>query len=187
MNAKAGKGKSTLIFLKNDKLSDDAVNACKVLHIDASLLTPKPKESFKAAGVSPNIAEVRFENYESRRRQLIQEIEDHIRSGNLNNTMFQFTRSNFLAREFKNNRLSHSPYYAADKPDIPLRKPLEEESKSKQKAAHDIYEREKWDKVMQNKIKIREEYEKKIEEKKKKMFSPEIKNRKGRFYGYNIP
>jgi hypothetical protein len=179
MNAKANK-KSTLIFLKNDKLSEDAISACKALHIDPSMLAAKPKESFKEHGVSPTIAEIRYYHHEDKRKALILEVEDHIKAGGLNNTMFQFTRSNFLAREFKNTRLSHSPYYAADKPDIPLRQPLEEESKSKRKAAKDIFEREKWEKVIQNKLDLQLKHEKHLEKKKKKLFSAE-KKRKGKF------
>ena len=67
--------------------------------------------------------------------------------------------------------MSHagSPYFSSEKPDIPLRQPLEEEGKSKRKAAKDIFEREKWEKVMQNKLQKQLEEEKKLEDKKKKL------------------
>lgn len=66
----------------------------------------------------------------------------------------------------RKNRTStvHSPFFSAERPDIPLREPLDEESKNKRKAARDIFEREKWEKVMQNKYeKDQLENEKKLE------------------------
>lgn len=68
----------------------------------------------------------------------------------------------------KKARMSNlnSPFSGTVKPDIPLRQPLEEESKLKRRAAKEIFEKEKWEKVMQNKLKIELEEEKHIEEKK---------------------
>ena len=60
-----------------------------------------------------------------------------------------------------------SPLLTNAKPDIPLRTPLEEESKSKRKAAKDIFEREKWEKILQNKLKMQHEHEEKLEKLKK--------------------
>jgi len=47
-----------------------------------------------------------------------------------------------------------------------LRQPLEEESLCKRKAAKDIFEREKWEKVIQNKISKQLEEETQLEKKK---------------------
>lgn len=119
MNQKGNK-KSNLIFLKNDKLSDEALNACKALHIDPSMLAPKQKESFKESDITAAIAEIRYYHYEDKRKCLIQEVEDYIKTGGMNTTMSTFNKSNFLAREFKKMRMGHSPFYS-EKPDIPLR------------------------------------------------------------------
>ena len=81
-------------------------------------------------------------------------------------------KSKLFSTNFRKARLSNeaSHYFSAEKPDIPLRQPLEEENKSKRKAAREIFEKEKWDKVMQTKMKWQMEEEKRIEEKKVYIF-----------------
>lgn len=159
MNQKAAK-KSTLIFIKNDKLTDEAQNACTILHIDPNMLIPKAKESFKEEGLEASIAEIRYYHYEDKRKCLIQEVEAFIKGGEMNATTTGFNRSKLMAMNFRKTAMIQSPYLVSEKPDIPLRSPLEEESKSKRKAAKDIFEREKWEKVMQNKLKLQLEEEK---------------------------
>lgn len=159
MNIKAAKSQA-LIFIKSDKLTDDAKKACSILHIDPNMLIPKAKETFKEDGVEASIAEIRFYHYEDKRKCLIQEVEQFIKSGGMNATSNAFNRSGLTGMEFRKTRMTHSPYLISDKPDIPLRSPLGEESKSKRKAAKDIFEREKWEKVMQNKLKLQLEEEK---------------------------
>lgn len=82
MNTKLGtsKQKHARIFLtaKGDKLTDEALKACKVLHIDQKLLFLKPKEAFKEKGVTDEIAEIRFLYNEEKRKGLINEIERYI-------------------------------------------------------------------------------------------------------------
>lgn len=79
MNNKGAK-QSSLIFVKNDKLSDEAQNAWKELHIDPAMLIPKSKESFKEPGVLENIVEIRYYHYEDKRKQLVAEVEEFIKS-----------------------------------------------------------------------------------------------------------
>ena len=64
-----------------------------------------------------------------------------------------------------------SPFLTTTKPDIPLRQPLEEENKSKRKAAKEIFEKEKWEKVIQNKIKMQHDHDEKLEKFKKVVYS----------------
>lgn len=142
------------------------------------MLNIRTKESFKEAGVLPSISEIRYFHYEDKRLALTAEVEAYIKAGGMNNTATNFTRSNFLTKEFKKSRIgTGSPYHLSDKPDIPLRQPLEEESKSKRKAAKDIFEREKWEKVMQNKLDLQTQEEKRIEEKKKKLTASDKKHK----------
>lgn len=94
MNNKAAKTKYNRIFLKNDKLSEEALNACKVLHIDTNLLMPKTKDSFKAGGVPQAIADVRYYHYEEKRKALLDEIEAYLNSI----SGFAGTKSNFMRR-----------------------------------------------------------------------------------------
>ena len=86
------KGKSKYTFLKNEKLTEEGKSACKVLHIDPSMLAPKTKDHFKQGGVSEDIANIRFDHYEEKRKALLDEIDDYLRGANLRNTTMSFTR-----------------------------------------------------------------------------------------------
>lgn len=91
MNPMASK-KYNRIFLKNDKLTEEAQSACKVLHIDPSLLFSKNKDHFKSDGVSNSIAEIRYYHYEEKRKALLDEIEEYLRGIGLRNTSTSFVR-----------------------------------------------------------------------------------------------
>ena len=92
MNAKAAKQKHNRIFIKNDKLTDEALSAWEVLHIDPNLLASKTKDSFKGPGVNDAIAEVRYYHYEEKRKALIHEIEEYLKGLSMRNTNNSFMR-----------------------------------------------------------------------------------------------
>ena len=62
-----------------------------------------------------------------------------------------------------------SPYFSAEKPDIPLREPLEEESKSKRKVAREMLEMELKKMVYKNKLEEEEKLDQQTEKYKKKI------------------
>jgi hypothetical protein len=63
----------------------------------------------------------------------------------------------------------NSPYLSTEKPDIPLREPLEEEGKSKRKIAREMLEMELKRMVYKNKLEQEEKLEKEAEELHKKL------------------
>ena len=73
--------------------------------------------------------------------------------------------SKYINREIQKTRLSQgaSPYYSPEKPDIPLREPLEEESKNKRKVAREMLETELRKLVHQNKQNNEEQRRKEAE------------------------
>lgn len=92
MNPKGTKNKHSRIFVKNDKLTEEAQSACKALHIDPNLLFLKPKEYFKKDGVSNAIAEIRQTHYEEKREAFLEEIEDYLKGVGLRSTNTAFMR-----------------------------------------------------------------------------------------------
>jgi len=91
MNSKVGK-KNNRIFLKNDKLTEEALNACQVLHIDTEMLFSKPKEYFNKGNANPSIVEIRNLHYEEKRKTLMNEIEQYLTGVDLRNTNNSFMR-----------------------------------------------------------------------------------------------
>lgn len=87
MNSKA---KNKYAFLKNDKLNDEAKNACKVLHIDQQLLVAKTKDSFKQGDANDQLAEIRYYHYEEKRKALLDEIDQYLLGLNVRNTSTSF-------------------------------------------------------------------------------------------------
>lgn len=92
MNSKGAKNKHSKIFVKSDKLTEEAQSACNALHIDPSLLFSKPKEYFKKDGISNSIAEIRQLHYEEKRLAFIDEIEDYLKGIGLRSTNTAFMR-----------------------------------------------------------------------------------------------
>ena len=91
MNQKAI-NKSKYTFLKNDKLNEEAKNACKVLHIDPNFLQIKTKDSFKKEAQSDDIADLRYYHYEGKRKALLEEIFEYLKSSTMKATNNSFLR-----------------------------------------------------------------------------------------------
>ena len=61
-------------FIKNDKLTEEGKSAWKVLQIDPSILFPKNRDNFKEDNLTDKVIDTRYYHYESKRKQLLQEI-----------------------------------------------------------------------------------------------------------------
>ena len=59
------------------------------------------------------------------------------------------------------------PPYHQEKPDIPLREPLDYDYKVQRKLAKNLYNKEKWSKVLENKVKLQEDEAKRLADKAK--------------------
>ncbi|CAI2367512.1 unnamed protein product [Moneuplotes crassus] len=141
-------------FLKKDKLTEEAKQACVILQIDPALLQAKPEEAFLKEGVSKKVAETRHYHYQMKRKQFLDEISDYLRDLSNKGNSKGFMRSKFVSHEIKKAKISSqrsSPYFSTVKPDIPLREPLGEESRRKRQLAKNILDQELKKLVTKNK------------------------------------
>lgn len=61
------KKRDKLIFRENKELTDEALEACRLLVINPEALMPKTLDEFAEPGITQNVQEIRFKHYRDKR------------------------------------------------------------------------------------------------------------------------
>ena len=169
MDAKAKKGGGHSIF-SGDGLTEEALIACHSLQIEPAQLKARTLESFAEKGVSEKVQHIRYQHHEEKRKNAILLVEQAIRIAKtrLDSPEAQMFGSVAGMPGLNTKYTARSlPPYHQEKPDIPLREPLDYDYKVQRKLAKNLYNKEKWNKVIENKSKLQEDEAKRLSDKAK--------------------
>ena len=127
-----------------DGITEDAQQVCKLLKIDPSTLMPRGMDSFKEKGASEMVVQIRYQHYEEKRKGKVALIEQTIKNGMgspPDSPVKNGNESMTIHRMYDGvTNLSKSmPPAFGNRPDIPLRDPIDPEQKIERKIAKEKY------------------------------------------------